>query len=129
MSFQSVSLCTTGVVAGPSHCYSYNPKLANTDILFNRHKHAISAPVFLQKNKQLLLLPEHPQEVHKIWGRLVLLACLLSGDRSLDVYFQKQLQTSLCLPGEPKQIKNTTATYNIGRFSVVNGKLIPFLLL
>ena len=63
----------------------------------------ISAPVFLRKNKQLLALPEHPQETHKIWD-----TCLLSG--SLVMHFQKQLQTTLCLPGEPKQINNTTAT-------------------
>lgn len=87
----------------------------------------ISLPVILRKSKKLLILPCRPQEIHKIWNRLDLLACLLSGDQYLTTSFQNQLQISSWLPGEKQQINNTGVTCSNGNYSVINGKLIPYL--
>ena len=36
-------------------------------------------PIYLKARRDLLRLPSHPEEVHPIWHKLNLLACLLSG--------------------------------------------------
>lgn len=88
-------------------------------------KMLVDYPIFIKKRPSLLTLPGKTS-VHKIWDRLDLLVCLLSGDQSKIINFRKTLQTSLCRHGEKEPQNNTNVTSTNGRFSVVDGISIQF---
>ena len=91
-------------------------------------KMLLACPLFIPKRKTLLQLPAKT-DVHKIWDKLDLLICLLSGDQLQTEAFRKTLPTFCSHHGDQKHPNNTNATYASGKSSVVEGKLIPFGLL
>ena len=91
-------------------------------------KMLLACPLFIPKRKTLLQLPAKT-DVHKIWDKLDLLICLLSGDQLQTEAFRKTLPTFCSHHGDQKHPNNTNVTYASGKSSVVEGKLIPFGLL
>lgn len=55
-------------------------------------KMLIAKPFYVHRRKTLLQLPGK-NESHKIWDKLDMLICLLSGDRSQTETFRKTLPT------------------------------------
>ena len=88
----------------------------------------IRMPVYIKRRKDLLQMPG-TTEVHKIWKNLNLLGCLISGNMSKIDSFQQTLQTSLWHHGEAERRNNTIPISNNGKYSVIDGKQIPFILL
>lgn len=89
----------------------------------------VNNPIFVRKNRKLLQLPNKPEEIHKIWNKLDLLVCQLSGDQSLIKDYQEGLQTFCSQDSDVIQRNNMMCILENGKYTVVNGKLIPFVLL
>ena len=88
-------------------------------------KMLIEHPIFVHRRKTLLCIPG-TTKIHKIWEKLNLLICLLSGDQSKVKSYRNKLKTFCCHHGGKKQQNNMSVTSGSGRHSVVDGKLIPF---
>ena len=89
-------------------------------------KMLIANPVYVHRRKTLLQLPGK-SDVHKIWDKLDILICLLSGERLQTETFRKTLPTFCSHHGDQIQQNNMNVTYESGKCSVVEGKLIHFL--
>jgi hypothetical protein len=89
-------------------------------------KMLISQPIFIKRRPSLLKLPGKTS-VHKIWDRLDLLMCLLSGDQLKITNFREMLRISSCHRGEKGPPNNTDAISTNGKFSVVDGISIHFI--
>ena len=83
----------------------------------------IFLPVRLSRHKDLLSLP-HTGEMHPLYKKMCLLACVVSGNRSLRKEFQNQMPSSLPHPGENQLINNINYGGENGFFGATNGKLI-----
>ena len=85
----------------------------------------IDYPIFLRKSKRLLQLPGKT-DIHKIWEKLDLLVCHLSGDQLKIENFRKMLRKYSCHLGDKEPKNNTSVTFDSGKHSVVDGISIPF---
>jgi len=83
----------------------------------------IFLPVRLPRHKDLLTLP-HTGEMHPLYKKMCLIACVVSGNRSLQKEFQNQMPSSLRHPGENQLINNINYVGENGFFGATNGKLI-----
>jgi hypothetical protein len=88
-------------------------------------KMLIAHPLFIPKSKTLLQLPAK-NDIHKIWDKLDMLVCLLSGDHSKTEIFRQMLPKFCSHHGDPKRQNSTNAIYANGKSSVIDGKLIHF---
>lgn len=86
-------------------------------------------PVALPKAKDLLSLPNQPNEIHPMYPKLRLLICHLSGITSKSRDFQRQFCRSSKTLGEPGLKSSTPATLRYGYATVVKGTLISFTLM
>ena len=66
----------------------------------------VNNPTFVRKNRKLLQMPNKPEEIHKIWNKLDLLVCQLSGDQSLIKDYQEGLQILCSQDGDVIQRNN-----------------------
>lgn len=89
----------------------------------------VQQPIVLPKSKELLSLPNQPNEIHPMYPKLCLLICHLSGISSKSRDFRTQLQESSKTLGEQGQQSNMLATLRDGYATVVKGILIPFVLM
>ena len=89
----------------------------------------INYPIILPRKTRTLFLPEQPQEIHPPHKKLELLACHLSGTSCLTKEFQKKLQNSSSNPGGQGHRNSIELTLKDGNYSVLQGKLIPFVVL
>ena len=89
----------------------------------------INYPIILPRKTRTLSLPEQPQEIHPLHKKLELLAYHLSGTSCLTKEFQKKLQNSSSNPGGQGHRNSIELTLKDGNYSVVQGKLIPFVVL
>ena len=89
----------------------------------------INYPIILPRKTRTLFLPEQPQEIHQLHKKLELLACYLSGTSCLTKEFQKKLQNSSSNPGGQGHRNSIELTLKDGNYSVLQGKLIPFVVL
>lgn len=106
----------TGLVVLPNwpiqHYYSTTMKML------------IAQPLYVHKRKTLLQIPNSKQ-IHKIWDKLDLLICLLSGEQSKIENFRKMLP-KYSYHGDHQLLNNMKVICGDGKFSVVDGKLIRF---
>lgn len=87
----------------------------------------IAIPRYLPLGKEVLLLSEDRSKLHPLHHNLQLVACLVSGNASETLTFQKKLPESSWHPGG-YPLKNSTALIKIGGLSSVQGnKLIHFI--
>ena len=89
----------------------------------------IHYPIILPRKTRTLFLPAQPQEIHPLHTKLELLACHLSGTSCLTEEFQKKLQNLSSNPGGQGHRSNIELTLKDGKCSVLQGKLIPFVVL
>ena len=89
----------------------------------------IHYPIILPRKTRTLFLPAQPQEIHPLHTKLELLACHLSGTSCLTKEFQKKLQNLSPNPGGQGHRSNIELTLKDGKCSVLQGKLIPFVVL
>ena len=89
----------------------------------------INYPIILPRKTRTLFLPAQPQEIHPLHTKLELLACHLSGTSCLTKEFQKKLQNLSSNPGGQGHRSNIELTLKDGKCSVLQGKLIPFVVL
>jgi hypothetical protein len=89
----------------------------------------VQQPIVLPKSKELLSLPNQPNEIHPMYPKLCLLICHLSGISSKSRDFRTQLQESSKTLGEQGQQSNMLATLRDGYATVVKWILIPFVLM
>ena len=89
----------------------------------------INYPIILPRKTRTLFLPAQPQEIHPLHTKLELLACPLSGTSCLTKEFQKKLQNLSSNPGGQGHRSNIELTLKDGKCSVLQGKLIPFVVL
>ena len=89
----------------------------------------INYPIILPRKTRTLFLPAQPQEIHPLYTKLELLACHLSGTSCLTKEFQKKLQNLSSNPGGQGHRSNMELTLKDGKCSVLQGKLIPFVVL
>ena len=89
----------------------------------------INYPIILPRKTRTLFLPAQPQEIHPLHTKLELLACHLSGTSCLTKEFQKKLQNLSSNPGGQGHRSNIQLTLKDGKCSVLQGKLIPFVVL
>lgn len=88
----------------------------------------IQEPLILPSQNNLLSLPKG-EKVHPLLGKMVLIACLVSGKSSETVAFlQKQPKLS-CLHGKLVLKDNIKRIYQDGYSIVVNDTLVQFQLL
>ena len=87
----------------------------------------IQHPRVIAPCRDLLYLPQHPQEVHPLHKKLSLLAVLLSGMPSRVSAYHRQLPPSSRNPGDLAPGCSMTPFYADGRGFVLNGKSIPCL--
>jgi hypothetical protein len=86
----------------------------------------VQQPVLLPRDKHLLFLPSHPEQIHPLHNKLCLLLCHLSGNSSVSRAFRQQLQESSRAHRSPVQGNNTHAILRNGSATVASGVLIPF---
>ena len=89
----------------------------------------INYPIILPRKTRTLSLPAQPQEIHPPHKKLDLLACHLSGTSCLTKEFQKKLQNLFSNPGGQGHRNNIELTLKDGNYSVLQGKLIRFVVL
>ena len=89
----------------------------------------INYPIILPRKTRTLFLPAQPQDIHPLHKKLELLAYHLSGTSCLTKEFQKKLQNSSSNPGGQGHRNSIELTLKDGNYSVLQGKLIPFVLL
>ena len=85
-------------------------------------------PLKLPKTKYLLSL-HHSQSPHPLHKKLVMIACLVSGEISENKDFQTEQQTYLSSLGNQEPGNNTNDIYKNGFSTVVKNKLITFRIL
>ena len=89
----------------------------------------INYPIILPRKTRTLFLPAQPEEIHPLHKKLELLACHLTGTSCLTKEFQKKLQNSSSNPGGQGHRNSIELTLKDGNYSVLQGKLIPFVVL
>ena len=89
----------------------------------------INYPIILPRKTRTLFLPAQPQEIHLLQKKLELLACHLLGTSCLTKEFRKKLQNSSSNPGGHGHRNSIELTLKDGNYSVLQGKLIPFVVL
>ena len=85
----------------------------------------IDTPILLPKGENLLQLPG-TQKIHPLCGKMVLMACRLSGEPSRTEMYQNGLPISSWPLGDLELKSNTRPTSKSGFRTVIKGKLIIF---
>lgn len=88
-------------------------------------KMLIAHPLYVRKRQTLLQIPNSKQ-IHKIWDKLYLLICLLSGDQLKTDNFRKTLPKYFYHHGDHLHLNNMKVICGDGKFFVVDGRLIRF---
>ena len=88
----------------------------------------VDYPRIIPRKNRLLTLPHREQE-HPLAKKLILIACLVSGIPSEIEAFQEKLQVYSSHHGECPLETNTSHIFQNGYRSVVNGRLVKYLLL
>ena len=89
----------------------------------------INYPIIPPRRTRTLFLPAQPQEIHPLHKRLELLACHLSETSYLTKECQEKLQNLSSNPVGQEHRNNIELTLKDGNYSVLQGKLIPFVVL
>lgn len=83
-------------------------------------KMLIAEPLYVHRRKTFLQLPGE-NEIHKIWDKLNMLICLLSGDRSQTETFRKTLPPYCSDHGDQTPPNNMNVIYESGSSSGSKG--------
>jgi hypothetical protein len=86
----------------------------------------ISLPISLPNHQDLLSLP-HSGELHPLRGKMRLIACHVSGDRSKVRAFQRGLSTQSSRAGEMGHRNSTNTLGDAGSFGVLDGVSVPLI--
>ena len=89
-------------------------------------KMLVQSPVVLPMNELTLYLPSHPNERHPLHQKMSLLMCHLSGHNSRTKVFLQQLPASWKPHGDQVHGNSMNVLCQSGNYTVVKGKLIPF---
>ncbi len=89
-------------------------------------KMVVQSPVVLPMNELTLYLPSHPNERHPLHQKMSLLMCHLSGHNSRTEVFLQQLPASWKPHGDQVHGNSMNVLCQSGNYTVVKGKLIPF---
>jgi len=84
----------------------------------------VDHPVVIPVTKRTLFLPQEPERIHPLAGRMKLLACRLCGDPSRTEDFRRLLPLPRSRPGGSRLTNNIHVIHPDGTFFVNKGKLI-----
>ena len=85
----------------------------------------VEKPVVLSARNNLLIMPGHPEEKHRLYQTLKIVICKVSGKSTEIVDFQGKLQISSAVHGEKGQQGFMIPTSRGGKSLLIKGRLVP----